>query len=111
VLDPTKEDVPAFCKKIADGYGVHAVFDCAGIQAAFDVALASVRGKGAIINIGIFETPLVIQTPNLINRRSISYIGSNIYTRGEFQEVIDAIASGRNMLSLRHFLLLRRRLS
>ncbi|EXJ90180.1 hypothetical protein A1O3_03249 [Capronia epimyces CBS 606.96] len=95
VLDATKEDVPAFCKKIADGYGVHAAFECAGIQAAFDVALASVRGKGAIINISIFENPLVIKTPNLINRRSISYIGSNIYTRVEFQEVIDAIASGR----------------
>lgn len=97
VLDPTKTDVPAFCREHTEGRGVHATFECAGTQAAFDTALASLRGKGAIINISRFEKPLTIGTANLnsINRRSISYLGSNIYTRGEFQEVIDAIAEGR----------------
>jgi hypothetical protein len=94
VLDPTNDDIASFCHTLGDGYGAHAVFDCAGVQAAFDVAIASVRGKGSIINIALYETPLVIQTPNVLNKRSISYIGSNIYTRGEFQEVIDAVASG-----------------
>jgi hypothetical protein len=30
-----------------------------------------------------------------MNRKSVTYIGSNIYTRGEFDEVIGAIADGR----------------
>lgn len=32
---------------------------------------------------------------NVLNRKSITYVGSNIYSRGEFQEVIDATADGR----------------
>lgn len=94
VLDPTTPNVASICREITGGYGAHVVFECAGVQAGFDVALEAVRGKGKIVNVSIYETPLVIQTPNVLNRRSISYIGSNIYTRGEFQEVIDAIASG-----------------
>jgi threonine dehydrogenase-like Zn-dependent dehydrogenase len=96
VLDPTNTNISSFCHTLGDGYGAHAVFDCAGVQAAFDVAIASVRGKGTIINIALYETPLTIQTPNVLNKRSISYIGSNIYTRGEFQAVIDALASGKS---------------
>lgn len=94
VLDPSKVDVAAFCSGLGDGDGVHCVFECAGVQAGFDVSLASVRGKGKIVNVSVYETPLVIQTPNILNRRSITYVGSNIYTRGEFQDVINAIASG-----------------
>ena len=97
VLDPVTEDVAAVCRSVSDGYGVHAVFECAGVQAGFDVSLASVRGKGKIVNISVYETPLLIQTPNVLNRRSITYIGSNIYTPGEFQEVIDAIAAGASI--------------
>jgi (R,R)-butanediol dehydrogenase/meso-butanediol dehydrogenase/diacetyl reductase len=96
VFNPMESEVPALCRQQTDGFGVHAVFECAGVQAGFDVCLQSVRGKGKIINIAVYETPLVIQTPNVLNRRSISYIGSNIYTRGEFQEVIDAIAAGKS---------------
>ena len=59
-----------------------------------DVALPAVRGKGTIVNVGIFEGDIKIN-PNIINRRSLRYLGSNIYTREEFQEVIDAIADGR----------------
>ena len=94
VLDPLKEDVTAFCRSLDHGRGVHFVFDCAGIQAAYDVGLASVRGKGVIINVAIFETPLVIKEPNKVCRGQITIVGSSIYTRGEFQEVIDAISTG-----------------
>jgi len=95
VLNPIHENVPDFCRKLGDGRGVHAVFDCAGVQAAFDAALPSVRGKGIIVNVANFEKPLVINTPNLITRRQINIVGSNIYTGGEFQDVIDAIALGK----------------
>ncbi|KAH0837715.1 chlorophyll synthesis pathway protein BchC [Fonsecaea pedrosoi CBS 271.37] len=95
VLNPIKEDVPAFCQTLGDKRGVHAVFDCAGLQQAFDVGLASARGKGQILQVAIYEGPLTIKTPNVITRKQINLVGSNIYTREEFQEVIDAIASGQ----------------
>jgi len=95
VVNPIKEDLEEFKKKLGDGRGFHAIFECAGVQAGFDSALANVRGRGKIVNLAIYETPLVIKTPNIINRRQLTYVGSNTYTRGEFQEVIDAIASGK----------------
>lgn len=93
VLDPLKADVVASCLALCDGRGAHAVFECAGVQASMDAAFGAVRGKGTVINIGLFETTVVID-PNIVNRKSVTYVGSNIYTRGEFQEVIDAISSG-----------------
>jgi threonine dehydrogenase-like Zn-dependent dehydrogenase len=58
-----------------------------------DVAMSSVRGMGTIVNVGIFEKEITFN-PNILNRRSLRYVGSNIYSREEFQEVIDAIADG-----------------
>ena len=74
---------------------MNAVFDCAGLQVSFDTALASVQGRGIIVNVAIFPTTeLVWKNPNALNRHQLTITGSNIYTRVEFQEVIDAIASG-----------------
>ena len=66
VFNPIKENIPEKCYELCEGKGVHAVF----------------------------EKPVTINA-NVVNRKSLTYIGSNIYTRGEFQEVIDAIASGK----------------
>ena len=93
ILNPTGVDVVKQCNELCDGLGAHAVFECAGVQPAMDTAVGAVRGKGKIISIAIFEQDINFQ-PNLLNRKSATFIGSNIYTRGEFQEVIDAIASG-----------------
>lgn len=111
VINPMTEDVLEMSRSIGDGRGFHAVVDCAGVQAAFDSALDCVRGRGKIVNVALFETPLVIKTPNLINRRSITYVGSNIYTRDDFQAVIDAIAGGKSShwrLTLRQLIRLSR---
>ena len=94
VLDPAKEDVVARSCELSDGRGPHVVFECAGVQASMDDAIHAVRGKGTVVNIAIFEKEVTFPA-NLLNRKSITYVGSNIYTRGEFQEVIDAIADGR----------------
>jgi threonine dehydrogenase-like Zn-dependent dehydrogenase len=97
VLDPRKDDVPEFCRKTCNGRGVHIVIECAGVQPAMDAAIESVRGKGMIVGIAIFEEDIRFN-PNAYNRKSVTYKGSNIYTREEFQEVIDAIASGNSPL-------------
>jgi threonine dehydrogenase-like Zn-dependent dehydrogenase len=95
VFNPKSDDVVKKVQEVSpDGWGPQVVFECAGVQASMDVALAAVRGKGTIVNIGIFEGDIKIN-PNVINRRSLRYLGSNIYTREEFQQVVDAIADGK----------------
>ena len=94
VFNPKNEDVVKRSHEVSpDGWGPQVVFECAGVQASMDVAMPAARGKGTIVNVGIFEKDITIN-PNLLNRRSLRYVGSNIYTREEFQEVIDAIADG-----------------
>ncbi|KAK3697003.1 hypothetical protein LTR37_017710 [Vermiconidia calcicola] len=95
VFNPKNDDVPERCREVSpDGWGPQCVFECAGVQPSLDAALASVRGQGVIVNVGIFEKD-VTMNPNVLNRRSLEWVGSNIYTRQEFQEVVDAIANGR----------------
>ena len=95
VFNPAKDDIVEKVHEVSpDGWGPQVVFECAGVQASMDVAMPSVRGMGTIVNVGIFEKEITFN-PNLLNRRSLRYVGSNIYTREEFQEVIDAIADGK----------------
>ena len=93
VFNPLTEDAVALAKESSDGRGPHIVFETAAVEKSVEAAFLAVRGKGTIVEIGKFEHPISVQ-PNIINRKSASYVMSNIYTRGEFQEVIEAIASG-----------------
>lgn len=95
VFNPKNEDVvKEVWETSSDGWGPQVVIECAGVQASMDVALAAVRGKGTIVNVGIFEGDIRFN-PNIVNRRSLRYLGSNIYTRQEMRDVIDAIADGK----------------
>lgn len=94
LFNPKEDNVVERAKEVsADGWGPAVVLECAGVQPSMDVALNSVRGQGTIVNVGIFEKDITLN-PNIINRRSLKYVGSNIYSKEEFQEVIDAIADG-----------------
>ncbi|KAK5165697.1 uncharacterized protein LTR77_008620 [Saxophila tyrrhenica] len=95
VFNPKNDDVAKRAKEVSpDGWGPQVAFECAGVQPSMDAAMGSVRGQGTIVNVGIFEKDITFN-PNILNRRSLKYVGSNIYSREEFQEVIDAIADGR----------------
>ncbi|KAF7198206.1 Tannase, partial [Pseudocercospora fuligena] len=91
LLNPLRDDVVERCREATDGFGPHAVFECAGVQASIDTAIEVCCGQGTIVNVGIFEKPIMIN-PNIINRRQLTYVGSNVYSRVEFDEVIGAIA-------------------
>lgn len=57
VFDPRSIDVVAETFKATNGVGADVVFDCAGIQATFEVALAAARPRGNIMNIAIWGKP------------------------------------------------------
>lgn len=99
VANPNEVEIPEFVKQnVEGGFGAHFVFECAGFPQTFATGLNSLRGLGMMVNVAIYEAP-EINMPNalinLVNRRQLRIVGSNIYTRKEFQEVIDAIADGR----------------
>ena len=94
VLDPTKEDIVKRCRELCDNQGVHVVYDAAGVQAGLDQAVEAVRARGQVVNIAIWEKPCTI-TPNAFNFKERNYLGVATYQAGDFQDVLDAISSGR----------------
>ncbi|EMC96855.1 hypothetical protein BAUCODRAFT_90175 [Baudoinia panamericana UAMH 10762] len=94
VLDPTKDDIVARCRELADGQGVHVTFDAAGVQSGLDQAILALRARGTHVNIAIWEKRCNF-FPNDLVFREKSYLGVATYVAGDFQEVINAISDGR----------------
>lgn len=93
VLDPTTDDVGGRCLELFDGEGPHVVFDAVGLQSSLDTALVACRPRGVICNIAIWSKEAVVQ-PNYFCLNERTYMGSATYSAGDFEEVINAIASG-----------------
>jgi threonine dehydrogenase-like Zn-dependent dehydrogenase len=51
VFDPTTEAVGEKCRALTGGEGVDVVFDCAGIQAGFNMGMDALRFKGVYVNV------------------------------------------------------------
>lgn len=94
ILDPRNDDVVARCRELCDNQGVHCVFDAAGVQAGLDQAIHATRARGTIVNIAVWEKPVQI-FPNDLVFKERKYLGVATYVLGDFQEVLDAISSGR----------------
>ncbi len=62
-------------------------------QAGLDQAIQSIRARGTLVNIAIWEKTANI-TPNALCFRERRYMGVATYQEGDYQDVIDAIASG-----------------
>ena len=92
VLDPSKDDVVARVRELSEGYGVNVAYDAAGVQAGLDQAIQALRARGTLVNIAIWEKTANI-TPNWLCFREKKYMGVATYQEGDFQDVIDAIAS------------------
>ncbi|MCJ1486097.1 hypothetical protein MMC06_006273, partial [Schaereria dolodes] len=94
VLDPTKDDIVVRVREICDGQGANIAFDAAGVQAGLDQAILAIRARGTLVNIAIWEKNASIFPNNLVFRER-RYMGVATFVRGDFQGVIDAIASGQ----------------
>lgn len=54
-LDPIHTDVPAAAREATGGVGPDVVFDAAGVQITLETAIASVRVRGVVVNVAIWE--------------------------------------------------------
>lgn len=94
VFDPLSSDVALLSRLECGGSGPHVVFDCAGVQSSATSAFHSVRPKGTIVNLALWKGPISMD-PNIFVRKQVRWIGSAVYSQGEFQEVVDAITAGK----------------
>ena len=74
-LDPRNVDVPKAVMEATGGIGVDIAFDASGIQASLDAALLSVRLRGTVVNVAVWEERATVDV-NLFWSREISLTGS-----------------------------------
>jgi (R,R)-butanediol dehydrogenase/meso-butanediol dehydrogenase/diacetyl reductase len=76
------------------GEPLAAVFECAGSPSAARLAVDAVRPLGVVVLVGIALEPLDLAAPPLV-LKEVEIRGALTYRRGDFDEAIDLLASGR----------------
>lgn len=98
ILDPSTDDVVARVREVTHGKGVDVGFDCAGVQIGLQVALKCIRAKGTLVNVAVWPDEARLDMFELVFRER-GYIGTACYVEGEFEEVLQAMASGESFFS------------
>jgi threonine dehydrogenase-like Zn-dependent dehydrogenase len=93
VVDPSKGDLVAEVKRLTHGAGVDLAFDAAGVQVGLDSALCSIKARGMLVNIAIWEKRATLNMNDVVFRER-AYMGTATFALGDFEQVIDAISSG-----------------
>ncbi|GAB0135424.1 hypothetical protein EsDP_00003763 [Epichloe bromicola] len=93
-IDPINEDVVARVAELTRGLGADVGFDCAGAQDALDTAFESLRARGTLVNIAVWEKRAGLAMNSLVFRER-SYMGVATYSLGDFEAVLDAISTGK----------------
>ncbi len=99
IVDPAKEsDVVEKIKELTHGEGVDIVFDCAGVAVGLEAACQSIKARGTIVNVAIWEKAVPFQPNNLVFREG-KYVACLGYVQQDFKDVIQAISSGESSFS------------
>jgi len=91
-VDVRKIDLVAWAKETYGEGGITHVLDTASVPQTFQQALQIVRRGGRIVNIGVPIKPVEWNPIHLL--WEIEITGMNMYTRGNFDEALDAITKG-----------------
>jgi (R,R)-butanediol dehydrogenase/meso-butanediol dehydrogenase/diacetyl reductase len=92
VVNPEKED-PADKVRSITGRAPEIVFECIGVKSTLSAAINMVGRHGRVVVIGVCMEPDSI-VPLICVMKEVSIDFALAYTRAEFQETIDALASG-----------------
>lgn len=94
VLNPLTDDVPARVRELTHGRGVDAAFDAAAAPTSFGAAVLSVRPRGTVVNVAVWEDTIPMQ-PNVLLLSEAVITGSLAYTPAEFERAVELGVSGR----------------
>jgi (R,R)-butanediol dehydrogenase / meso-butanediol dehydrogenase / diacetyl reductase len=92
VVNPSKED-PADAVRAITGRPPEIVFECIGVKSTLGAAIGMVGRHAQIVVIGVCMEADTI-TPLMCTMKEVRIDFALAYTRGEFQETIDALANG-----------------
>lgn len=93
VINSLKEDVPARCHELTDGYGVTVSIDAACVKTSLITALQATGSAGRVITMGFSVAPTEVNQ-FVITSKELDVRGSRLQNR-KFQDVIDMINAGK----------------
>ncbi|KAJ5497219.1 hypothetical protein N7463_009206 [Penicillium fimorum] len=93
VLNPIGVDAAAQVRALTGNLGVAVAFECSGVQAGLDTAMAGLRVRGTTVIVSLWEQKPVIDALSVVFREK-HIVGAIAYNLEDFEAVIDAIASG-----------------
>lgn len=93
-INVLKENVSEKISKITGGKGVDITYIAFGHESTFADALNITKRGGTIMEIAIMGAPVKIPVSTL-QLNEMKLVGSNMYTRVDFEIVIEAIANGK----------------
>ncbi|WP_328821850.1 alcohol dehydrogenase catalytic domain-containing protein [Nesterenkonia haasae] len=93
VVDPSCQDVAAVVRAATNDIGASAAYECAGVPAALESALASVSPGGLTVILGL-HTRSVELHPMALVEKEMGVVGSSGYLPDDFDDVIAAMADG-----------------
>ena len=93
VINSLKEDVPARCHELTDGYGVTVSIDAACVKTSLITALNATGSAGRVITMGFSVAPTEVNQ-FAITSKELDVRGSRLQNR-KFQDVIDLINAGK----------------
>ncbi|KAI9815541.1 MAG: hypothetical protein M1827_002675 [Pycnora praestabilis] len=94
VLNPIQDDVLKVSKELCGGQGPDIVFDCAGVKMSLKTACETVRARGTVVNVAIWEGEVGFN-PNWLVWGERKYVAVLGYMKEDFESVIEALRSGK----------------
>jgi threonine dehydrogenase-like Zn-dependent dehydrogenase len=73
-LDPTQVNISDRALEITGGVGVDVAFDAAGVQKGLDAAIGSLRPRGVLVNVALWEEMANVNM-NLLVLKEIIFMG------------------------------------
>ena len=93
VLDPKKVNaVSEIRAATGDANGAAVAFECSGVQAGLDTAMAGIRVHGTTVVVSLWEQKPVIDAFAMVLFEK-HVMGSALYEDGDFEAVIEAMSS------------------
>ncbi|CAG7989855.1 unnamed protein product [Penicillium nalgiovense] len=93
VLNPVDVDAVMQIRALTGNAGADIVFECSGAQAGLDTAIAGLRVRGTMVVVSLWEHRPTVDTFAVVFKEK-NVIGAALYDDGDFEAVIDEIASG-----------------
>lgn len=94
VIDPTVEDVVSITHSLTFGRGADVSFDTAGVQAAFDPAIAATRKRGRFVVVAAWERPASLQMQDYLLRELELIFTFGYESEEEIPQLLKLMARG-----------------